>query len=165
MLRGTIRHFSGAVALLLFSSSSADGLSPALLQSWEAAWERVIGNALSAYLQRAADSSLAGLADNEQDLALDELYETLYPAVSWQALGNTVIDNMMSNCGEDVLIRVTPFFTGETGSENPDEDLSQTYAKCAQSAIGVTMETVGTTIQSKYAEITAIHAKYGIEYP
>lgn len=135
-----------------------------LTENWAASWERVIDNALGQYLQRAADGPLADLESDARDAALQDLYLLLYPEVSWDALGDTVLDNMQASCPSKVLDRIAPYFSGEAG-EILGSELAQEYSTCAQEGIGASLQAVSSAIQRKYAEISATYEKYGIEYP
>lgn len=150
---------------LLICSAHAQSVNEALVESWALSWERVIDNALGQYLQRAADGPLSDLESEARDSALQDLYFVLYPEISWDALGETVLDNMLASCPSEVLANIAPFIAGNADKSSLDPQITQDYSSCAQAGISSSMEAVSFAIQGKYEEISATYAKYGVKYP
>ena len=153
------------ILFLLPLSASAQGIDSSVVRTWERAWERVIDNALGAYLQRAADGPLAGSEETVRNSVLVELRNLLYPALSWESFGDLVIESMVAECGTEVLSQMTPYIVGDRSSAEIDPSLAQSYANCAQIALGGTMELVGGTIEKKLPDISEVYGKHGIQYP
>lgn len=156
---------AACAALATFAfPANAQELDPRMIQNWEGLWEGVIDRALGGYLERAAEGSMATLDDEIQEEALGELAQLLYSDISWNALGNDVVRNMQHECGDDVLSGMEPYFIGGDSS-TISADIMQTYSQCAPVAMQQSLALVSASIESNLGQISAIHAKYGIEYP
>lgn len=154
-------------AVFLQPGAFAQDDDAALVSAWQAAWERVIERALGGYLERAAAGPLAELSPSERDSALDELGGLVYEAISWEAFGVSVTERMIAACDKDLLTVMKPHIGGYADGNSPEPSVeeAEAYARCAQEAMGQTLQEVGSAIVAKGSEISAVYARYGITYP
>lgn len=156
---------TASVMFLLISPATAQEVDSRVLETWEGAWNRVVQNALGAYMQRAVDGPLAESNQRVRSSVLEELGTLLRPALSWDAFGDSVVEGIMSECGEELLSEMTPWIVGDVSIAEIDPAVTQSYTTCVQTALGDTMQSFGTTLNGKLPEILAIYEEHGIQYP
>ncbi len=155
------KGLAGIAICLLCAAGQAASVSPALLYSWETKWEEIVEQAVDGYLEHASSNFLAHLEEEQRAGALKELEELIYPAVAWYTLGDRVIENMVAECGEDVLAEVAPLFTGKASRNDVDSYAVSRYQSCAGTAMQKTLMLFQQAIDGLGPEIAEVHAKYG----
>jgi hypothetical protein len=71
---------------------------------------------------------------------------------------------MRAECGDDVLTRMEPYFI-DRDAARIDSEIAQMCGKCAQKALDASIQLVASAIQKNLDKVSAIHAKFGVDYP
>lgn len=165
----TLKHISklakALFALLLFSPVFGQEIDPRVLETWESAWNRIVDNALDGYLEREANVALSHVDDAVRDSVLEDLGNLLYPALSWDSFGDSVVEGIVSECGEGLLTEMTPWIVGDRSISEYDPAVAQSYTDCIQAMVAGAMERMSTVFDGKRSEIFAIYRTHGTWHP
>ncbi len=128
-------------------------------------WERITEKVIVRYLNRYEEGPLSGLVDTEKKKALKAIYDVMKPEVSWDALGEEVMFIVASECGEEVLDRVTliPEYDGTIVSKETVSVLRE-YRACVTKGIVKSLPILTERIIAAGARVHAIVRQYNPDF-
>lgn len=152
-----------AVVLLASTTSAhATEVNPALLDSWERTWNYTTSQTTRRFLGQVNRQFLLALERDERRKVQDDIRRIIAAEISWERLGDRLVESMVAACGNELLENIAPY-VGVNQFGDADRAVVEAYTACYATAMRETMEAIPLAISAKFAEIDTLLRSHGID--
>lgn len=104
---------------------------PVTLDAWKQWWLEMRAEEIDLLIEGLSEESLASLDDDKRSILVADIRRLLESKISWESFGQEIVmASLQKNCGEDMLIELEHYISGQLDAESIDDELKKQYSIC-----------------------------------